>query len=337
VKIKVFVFAVLCLFCAVTVFGFASHHISSVATASDSSSATVLFLGVDSAAENSDVVAVGRFDGKEKQLTLMQLPRDMYMEWEDNTPKLNHIYAACRAKGLSKQEALAQAAHAVEQALSVPIDMAVCLNLSAFAALVDAIGGIPMDIPFDMYYQDPSQNLSILLKAGKTVLDGKTAEQFVRYRSGYIEGDLGRVDAQKLFLAASLRHVLQSMTVKDALSVFLLHRDGIVLLDEQHQLFSVLGELFSARRDMTFHFLSIPGQAICTANTWYYVINRDATCEALNRYFAPPFVLDAETFDRGGRLYNEDESISDIYFSTAISYRAYSADEISDINILIKD
>lgn len=314
-----------------------SGVISDTTSSGAAASATVLFLGVDSAAANSDVVVLGRYEGASKQLTLMQLPRDMYVEWEDDTPKLNHIYAACRAGGMSDQASLAYTANVLEQSLSIPIDMAVCMDLTVFASLVDAVGGVPMEIPFDMSYHDPAQGLSIALKKGSTVLDGKTAEQFVRYRSGYVEGDLGRMDAQKLFFAASLRHVLKNLTAGEALSVFLRHRNRLAFLDEQHMLLSTVGELFACRQSLSVRFLSIPGEAVKDAHTWYYVIHRDAACRVLNQYFEPLETLDPTSFDKDGRFYNDRENISNIYFSASMEYRIYSAEELSDINILKKD
>jgi LCP family protein required for cell wall assembly len=278
-----------------------------------------------------------RYEGESKQLTLLQLPRDMYIEGEDDVPKLNHIYAACRANGMGRQEALSYTASTLSEAFSLPIDAAVCMDLAVFSSLVDSVGGIPIDIPFDMTYKDEEQGLSILLKKGRTVLDGKTAEQFVRYRSGYVEGDLGRVDAQKLFLAAGLHQVLKNMSVTDAISVFSRHYSRLAFCGDARMLLSVMSELFSERKGLSVQFLSIPGEAVKEGGTWYYVINRKATCEVIGRLFASSAAFDTALFDKDGRFYNPSESISNIYFSANVPYRIYNAEEMTDINILKKD
>ena len=72
---------------------------------------------------------------------------------------------------------------------------------------MDNLSGIEIDLPYDMDYEDSSQNLSIHLKAGKQTLGGKEALGFLRYRSGYVTGDLGRIDAQKLFLNAFINRL----------------------------------------------------------------------------------------------------------------------------------
>ena len=336
-KIKLFLFLPLVLICAILLVLSAGGTMGELPAAARPASATVLVLGVDAAAENSDVVLLCRYESEKKQLTLLQLPRDMYIEGEDDIPKLNHIYAACRANGMDRQEALSYTANTLSEAFSFPIDAAACLDLSVFSSLVDAVGGIPIDIPFDMTYEDEEQGLSILLKKGRTVLDGSTAEQFVRYRSGYVEGDLGRVDAQKLFLAAGLHQVLQSMTVTDAVSVFARHYSRLAFCGEARMLFSVMNELFSERKNLSVQFLSIPGEAVKAEGTWYYVINRQATCEVIGQFFAPSAAAEPSLFDQNGRFYNESNTISNIYFSTDMSYHVYRAEEITDINILKKD
>ncbi|MBQ8351010.1 MAG: LCP family protein [Clostridia bacterium] len=307
-------------------------------TSQTPSSVTFLLLGVDSAACNSDVVVLGRYESRENNLTLMQLPRDMYIEGADDTPKLNHIYAACRANGMADREALAYTVNTISEAFPIRIDVAACLDLSTFGALVDAVGGVPITVPFDMSYEDPYQGLSIVLRKGDTVLDGKTAEQFVRYRSGYIEGDLGRLDAQKIFFAACLQHVIKNMTVMDMLSLFIQYSDQLCFLGDRSQLLSIASEVLAARKTLSTQFLSIPGEAICADNgVWYYIINRDATCEVMNRFFAPSVPFDKNTFDPQGRFYRENTNISNIYFSATMPYRVYTAEEITDINILKKD
>jgi len=84
--------------------------------------------------------------------------------------------------------------------------------------MVDAVGGIPMDVPIDMDYDDNEQDLHIKLKKGYQVLDGKKAEQFIRFRknndgSGYPLGDVQRIEAQQTFIKAAVEQVLKPSTL----------------------------------------------------------------------------------------------------------------------------
>ena len=74
------------------------------------------------------------------------------------------------------------------------------VNLEAFRETVDLVGGVEFDVPQDMYYQDPTQNLHIDLKAGKQLLDGEKAMELVRFRKGYASQDIQRTKVQQEFL-----------------------------------------------------------------------------------------------------------------------------------------
>lgn len=70
--------------------------------------------------------------------------------------------------------------------------------------VVNLMGGVEFDVPMDMFYEDPSQDLYIDLKEGKQKLDGYEAMGLVRFRKGYADQDLGRVDVQRQFLSACM-------------------------------------------------------------------------------------------------------------------------------------
>ncbi len=300
---------------------------------------TVLILGVDEAASNSDVVILARYCQDKNQLILMQLPRDMYFENDFKMPKLNHIYAAGRASGMDMKESLHYTSNCIANALDISIDGAICLELSSFSDMVDAIGGIPIDIPFDMTYQDPTQGLTISLKKGNTVLDGKAAAQFVRYRSGYVTGDLGRLDAQKLFLAATAKHILQNAQIKTVFPMIWRLIQNSSFTGEVLDIFSFGSSILKNRQDVSILYSAIPGEAIYddTHGTWYYVINKPATCDLLNHYFVSSRQLDLNTWDKNGVFFRAQENFLNIYSSAGIQYRIYTAEELTDINILIKD
>lgn len=336
-KIKLAFFSLFALICSVAFYAATPLAVDSTVEEKTPSAATFLLLGVDSAASNSDVVVLARYDTDKNQVVLMQLPRDMYIEGEEASPKLNHIYAVCRANGMNEKEALEYTRSRLSAALSVPIHGALCLDLSTFSSIVDAVGGIPITVPFDMTYSDPAQGLSIMLKKGETVLDGKTAEQFVRYRSGYTEGDIGRLDAQKLFFAAALDHITKKISVPEALALALRFSDDISFSGEKEAFLPLIGALLRDRTSLSIYFLSIPGEAIEADRTWYYVINREAVCEVLNRFYTPNEHLNRDTFDKEGRFYKESDQFLNIYFSAGMPYRVYTAEDITDINILKKD
>lgn len=87
----------------------------------------------------------------------------------------------------------------VESNLCVQIDNYICMDTAGFRDIINALGGLDIDVPFDMEYEDPEQNLYIHLKAGPQHLNGEEAEQFVRFRKAYVTGDIGRISDRKFF------------------------------------------------------------------------------------------------------------------------------------------
>ncbi|MGE5580680.1 MAG: LCP family protein [Bacillota bacterium] len=145
----------------------------------------------------SDTMIVISFDPETKEVGMLFIPRDTRIF----IPEEGYGYEkAAHAHAYGGPEL---AVKAVEKFLDVPIHYYVRVDFEAFKKAVDALDGVDVDVPQDMYYHDPSQNLLIDLKKGPQTLDGDKALQLVRYRK-YENGDIGRVATQKMFLSALL-------------------------------------------------------------------------------------------------------------------------------------
>lgn len=183
-----------------------------------------LILGIDRAANLSDVIMIVSYDVKNNNVNVLSLPRDTYINVGSNYHKLNAYFSASynhsSARGAERyRDAIESMAAFLENGLCIKLDRYVCVDTQGFCDIINAIGGVDMEIPFDMDYEDPEQDLYIHLKAGYQHLDGKKAEQFVRFRSGYLNGDIGRISAQKLFLTALVNQIKESFNVSTLATV----------------------------------------------------------------------------------------------------------------------
>ncbi|MBP1763598.1 MAG: cell envelope-related transcriptional attenuator [Firmicutes bacterium] len=157
----------------------------------------VLVLGVDERdgdVGRSDTMMVFTVDTKTKDVSLLSVPRDTRVKipghgWD----KINHAYALGGHK-LARQT--------VESLLGIPMDYYVTVNFAGFYKIIDAIGGVTINVEKRMYYEDPYDDLVINLKPGEQKMDGRTAIQYVRYRDE--EGDIGRINRQQKFIKAIL-------------------------------------------------------------------------------------------------------------------------------------
>jgi len=159
--------------------------------------ANVLVIGADQeqhGQSRSDTVLLARIQIRPRcRVTVISLPRDTRVEVPGHGyHKLNAAYAFGGA-ALTRET--------VEGALGVSVDHVVAINSAGLAELVDALGGVDLNVPKQMDYDDRAQDLHIHLRPGQQRLNGEQAVGFVRYRSDGL-GDLGRVQRQQAFVKA---------------------------------------------------------------------------------------------------------------------------------------
>jgi len=164
----------------------------------------VMIMGVDARADDigrSDTLMVASLDETTDKAMLLSLPRDTRVKIEGNGyDKINHAYAFGGRK-LSQK--------AVEELLGVKMDHYVLIDTKSFERIIDAIGGVDIDVEKRMYYEDPWDDdggLVIDLYPGEQHMNGKRAIEYVRYRDG--EGDIGRIRRQQKFMRSVLEQVI---------------------------------------------------------------------------------------------------------------------------------
>lgn len=239
---------------------------------------TFLLLGKDRASGLTDVIMLVSLDTESKSAAVLQIPRDTYARYTDKAyKKLNGAVSA-----LGGADELCKL---ISEAANIKIDGYVVFDLDVVVKLVDSVGGVEIELPFDMEYNDPYQGLNIKFKAGKQMLDGAAAEKFIRYRSGYVRGDIGRIDAQKLFMAAFIKKAYNSMTPSTLLklitSVFGDIKTDMSLLEMTEIALTV----FDIELE-NINMLTLPGSDIRAGESgaWYYVISKSAAGKVFSEY-----------------------------------------------------
>ena len=238
----------------------------------------LLLLGEDDASGLSDVIILATVDTETECACLMQIPRDTYFRYTDKDyKKINGAVGALGGAGaLSK---------ALGNALGLEIDSYIVLDLDCVRSAVDILGGVDIDIPCDMDYDDPAQQLSIHLKKGRQTLTGEQAAQFIRFRSGYLRADIGRMDAQKLFLAAFFE-AAKRLDGGDLPQAAMLAMKSVRTDMSVTQMISLLRTAWSiAPEDITL--LTLPGEEVQSeySGAWYYVLSRAGTARVLEEHF----------------------------------------------------
>ncbi len=255
----------------------------------------VLVVGRDAAGSNTDVIMVCSYDVPSGSMAVMQIPRDTYVPDpinEGKTKRINAIYALAYnqagQKGIASNRrqgyALEYLESVVESTFGIELDRYVYVDLKAFRQIVDIIGGVTVEVPADLDYDDPEQNLHIHIKKGTQRLNGAQAEGFVRYRKGYLEGDLGRLDAQKLFLSALMDQLLSAKNITKIPQLMSSAYEYMITdlsLSDVTYLASTVGGLDLSK----IYMLTAPGEAFTTeGGAWYYSLYAEESLQAVNRY-----------------------------------------------------
>jgi LCP family protein required for cell wall assembly len=221
-------------------------------------------------------------DRNGKKLRLLSLPRDTMVNRDNPVPKLNGAYGA-NGRGEKGMNVLMDY---VKDLVGYRPDGYMLLDLVCFEELVDAMGGVSFDVPMDMSYNDPSQDLYIDLKQGTQTLTGQEAMWLVRFRSGYAMADLERVKVQRDFLDAAIRQ-WKSLTrlPRAPYAALLLLRNAETDLSWRNLSWIAL----SLVRGVSGGFESdtLPGEPKYVNGGAYYVEDRQAAAELVNEKYNP--------------------------------------------------
>ena len=319
-----------------------------------------LVLGKDREYMNTDVMLIASFNIDSHTLSMMQIPRDTYLEVDGTAHKANAVMARFfnkrRAQGMKYDDALSAACldfkNELSKVLGFTINYYVYMDLKGFVNIVDAVvdttpqkegvkKGIKIDVPCNMKYNDPEQNLYINLKKGITYLDGDKAEQFIRFRKSFIEGDMGRVDTQKIFISAFATHIKENFNIDMIVSVakeVLNHvRTDVPVENIVYYAREALSVDLSAMRMVT-----IPGiqSNNNSRGTWYYIVSRPGAIREIDNYYIPYTLIGDQAvsianrnFDKDKKLCAENESAMYKLYLTDYEEEAYYADDPSKIPV----
>lgn len=169
----------------------------------------ILLMGIDArnAKENSrsDTMILASLDTTTQQVVMISIPRDTRIKNSSgHYDKINSINLVDGPQAACRQ---------VSDILNVPVDYYVVTNFGGFGDIVDALGGVHINVESNMYHADPVYpELAINLKKGYQYLNGQQALAYVRYRGGPT-ADIGRTENQQKFIKALAAEMLQTKTI----------------------------------------------------------------------------------------------------------------------------
>lgn len=237
----------------------------------------------------SDSMLLIRFNPHTDQLVVLSLPRDTRTWVRGSLTKLNEA---------NKYGGPALAAQSASELLGgVGIDRYVRINVQGVEKLIDALGGVTVNVPHDLKYQDDSQHLYINLKAGEQHLNGNQALQFLRFRYDQ-NGDIGRIQRQQMFMRALVEQTLNPTTIGRLPKILSVIQENVDTNLTVEELLALVG--FAAQTNRSnVQMLMLPGgfSSPSEFELSYWLPNYNGIDEMVERYFGVGVSQTAATTD----------------------------------------
>ena len=166
---------------------------------------TFLVVGRDTGGGgNTDTILLAAYDVPNQKIGMLSVPRDTLVD--ESSPKINS----------SLHGGIENLQDVVSDLVGYPIDFYITIDLDGFVELVDAVGGVEFDVPVEMYYSDPTQDLNIFFQPGMQHLDGQAAMEVCRFRkngdgTGYPLGDIQRSETVRNLMVTVAKKLVSNI------------------------------------------------------------------------------------------------------------------------------
>lgn len=247
----------------------------------------VLLMGVDakdvkkSKGTRTDTMMLVKVNFESGKINLLSIPRDTRVLVKGREDKINHAHAY-GGPDLSIRT--------VREFLNIDLDYYVKVDYKAVMAIVEAIGGVEIDVPRNMTYYDPTADppLNINLKKGLQLLNGQQSHDFLRWRknnsltSGY--GDIGRIESQQMFVKELVKQTLKPKNIFKLPKLIETYYDYV---ETNVPLNVILKGAMSAKNlDIeNMETTTIPGEGKRIAKGDYWIYNEDGTNKIVEEMF----------------------------------------------------
>ncbi|WP_102264393.1 LCP family protein [Mesobacillus jeotgali] len=175
---------------------------------------SVLLMGIETYSSGgkggrADSLIVATINPQSKSIKLLSIPRDslVMVPNKGSQDKINHSY------NYGGKESTIET---VETLLNIPIDYYATVNFKGFKQIIDEIGGVDVNVPFDFWEKSDVGGKKLYFYEGPMHLDGEEALAYARMRKQDPRGDFGRNDRQKEIIEASVKEMV---SVKNLLSL----------------------------------------------------------------------------------------------------------------------
>ena len=239
---------------------------------------TILLCGTDEDGTRTDTILLLTLDRSEGSIRLLSIPRDTYAP-AYYVPKINSAYGAVGGGEKGMEQLMEQ----VKNVVGFMPDAYALVDLTAFVEAVDLLGGLDFDVPMDMDYDDPTQDLYIHLQAGEQHLTGEQLMWVVRFRSGYANADIGRTEVQRAVVKAAMKQWMRPQTLAALPGLWKIYQENLTTdLSARNLVWMARVLLKGVGGDIEANVL--PGYATMVGDASVYMIDTYAASAILPDY-----------------------------------------------------
>ena len=278
---------------------------------------TFLVVGLDDTSETTDTLLLATYDVKAGEVNFLSIPRDTAVDvpWEHQ--RISTVYST----PLSEGGGIENLKHQIRDLTGVFPDYYFVVDTDAVGQLVDALGGVWFDVPQDMDYDDPYQDLQIHQEAGYRLLTGEDAMEIVRFRSRGIDGDLARIQVQQDLMKAVIQQCLALEDWSDVLELAGIFSGNVTTDLSADNLLWFAQQAMEIDSDQV-RFFTLPCSGGYEKSILYLLADPEETVELINQYFNP-YTYDISSADLCRMVISEDGEL--VRTSTSLIHVTHSA------------
>lgn len=274
---------------------------------------TVYILVTGESQNLTDSIMLCAYNPKTQQASMMSIPRDTYTGSNQKkataSDKINTLYQKGPDKLLKE----------VNDLTGLNIKYYMNIDTKGLRELIDAIGGVYFDVPINMDYDDPTQDLHIHLKAGYQLLDGNKAEQVVRFRhnndgtsypNSYGDNDIGRMRTQREFIKVLVKQVANKNLLKNSKSYIKIAKENITTNFNLDTAIDYLPYIIDFNTE-NLKTTTLPGEPKKCNGVWLYIADDKKTDETIKNMFESlsSGIVINETQNNNQQITNEEINI----------------------------
>lgn len=251
---------------------------------------SVLFLGFEPDEYNTDIMWIFQFDIGHGGLNILQIPRDTCLPdyTSSVTKKFNSIYTMGNPE---VQPPIQRVVNAVQENFGIPIDAYVTTTCDDIVEIIDIIGGVPIHIDNEIVFEPDK-----VIPEGDVMLDGNQSVWFIRFRREWVQGDIGRMQNQRRFMAAAMGKLSNIIEDEGRLKLYSyikeIYDKDLLYTDLSIGDMSKIADFASTISMENAQVNMVPGE---DAKFWasdgnvysVYSVHKQETIDLLNEYYRP--------------------------------------------------